>query len=86
MILCGGETLIDFIPTEARDGTPAYLPANGGSVHNVAYPSADWVCRSASSAASPADFFGEALASGLRGNGVSLAHVRRLDGRRPWPS
>jgi len=36
MILCGGETLIDFIPTEARDGSPAYRPANGGSVHNVA--------------------------------------------------
>ena len=36
MILCGGEALIDMIPVEARDGSAAYRPANGGSVHNVA--------------------------------------------------
>ena len=36
MILCHGETLIDFIPTEARDGSLAYRPANGGSPGNVA--------------------------------------------------
>lgn len=79
MILCGGETLIDFIPTEAKDGTLAYRPANGGSVHNVALALGRLDVPVGFVGGISTDFFGEALASGLEANRVSTAHVRRLD-------
>jgi fructokinase len=79
MILCGGETLIDFIPCEARDGSPAYRPANGGSVHNVALALGRLGVPVGFVGGISTDFFGEALAAGLQANGVSLTHVSRLD-------
>jgi fructokinase len=79
MILCGGETLIDFIPTEARDGSPAYRPANGGSVHNVALALGRLAVPVGFVGGISTDFFGEAIAGGLATNGVSLTHVARLD-------
>jgi fructokinase len=78
MILCGGETLIDFIPTEARDGSPAYRPANGGSVHNVALTLGRLEVPVGFVGGISTDFFGDALVRGLEANGVSTAHVARL--------
>jgi fructokinase len=79
MILCAGESLIDFLPTEARDGSPAYRPANGGSIHNVALALGRLGVPVGFVGGISTDFFGEALARGLGENGVSLAHVSRLD-------
>jgi fructokinase len=79
MILCGGETLIDFIPTQAGDGAPAYRPANGGSVHNVALTLGRLGVPVGFVGGISTDFFGDALAKGLEANGVSTAHVSRLD-------
>ena len=62
MILCGGETLIDFIPVKASDGSLAYRPANGGSVHNVALALGRLGVPVGFVAGISTDFFGEALA------------------------
>ena len=78
MILCAGETLIDFIPTQARDGMPAYRPANGGSIHNVALTLGRLGVPVGFVGGISTDFFGDGLAQGLRENGVSLSHVARL--------
>lgn len=79
MILCGGETLIDFIPVKADDGSPAYRPANGGSVHNVALTLGRLGVPVGFVGGISTDFFGEALARGLEANGVATTHVNRLD-------
>ncbi len=79
MILCHGETLIDFIPTEARDGTLALRPANGGSPGNVALTLARLDVPVGFVGGISTDFFGEAIAAGLADNGVSLDYVARLD-------
>ena len=79
MILCCGETLIDFIPTAARDGSPAYRPANGGSIHNVAIALGRLDVPVGFVGSISTDFFGDALADGLHSNGVDLKHVNRLD-------
>ena len=79
MILCCGETLIDFIPTEARDGGAAYRAANGGSIHNVALALGRLDVPVGFVGGISTDFFGESLAQGLARDGVSLAHAARLD-------
>jgi fructokinase len=79
MIICCGESLIDFIPTEARDGSPAFRPANGGALHNVALALGRLDIPVALAGGISTDFFGEALASGLEANGVSPAFLERLD-------
>ena len=63
MILCHGEMLIDFIPTEARDGTLAYRPAVGGSPGNVALTLARLDVPSGFVGGLSTDFFGEQIAS-----------------------
>ena len=79
MILCLGEALIDFIPTEARDGSPAYRPANGGSIHNVALALGRLGVPVGFVGGISTDFFGDSLAEGLLRDGVSLSHASRLD-------
>ena len=79
MILCGGETLIDFIPVQSGDGSLAYRPANGGSVHNVALALGRLGVPVGFVGGVSTDFFGEALTRGLEANGVSTTHVARLD-------
>src|SRR3712207_6636724 len=78
MILCAGEILIDFIPTEARDGAPAYRPANGGSIHNVALALGRLGVPVGFVGGISTDFFGDSLAEGLARDGVSLSHASRL--------
>ena len=79
MILCHGEMLIDFIPTEARDGTLAYRPAVGGSPGNVALTLARLNVPTGFVGGLSTDFFGEQIASTLAANGVSMRYVSRLD-------
>ena len=79
MILCHGEMLIDFIPTEARDGSLAYRPAVGGSPGNVALTLARLEVPTGFVGGLSTDFFGERIASTLASNGVATEYVSRLD-------
>jgi fructokinase len=79
MILCHGETLIDFLPTKAGDGSLAYRPANGGSPHNVALTLGRLDVPVGFVGGISTDFFGDALAKGLAASGVDMVHVTRLD-------
>jgi fructokinase len=79
MILCHGEMLIDFIPTEARDGTLAYRPAVGGSPGNVALTLARLDVPAGFVGGLSTDFFGEQIAALLAANHVSMDYVSRLD-------
>ena len=79
MILCAGESLIDFIPTRAGDGGSLYRPTRGGSVHNVALSLARLDVPVAFVGGISTDFFGDTLAAGLGSEGVLLQHVVRLD-------
>jgi fructokinase len=79
MILCHGEMLIDFIPTEARDGSLAYRPAVGGSPGNVALTLARLEVPTGFVGGLSTDFFGERIASTLASNGVAMQYVSRLD-------
>ena len=79
MILCHGEMLIDFIPTEARDGALVYRPAVGGSPGNVALTIARLEVPAGFVGGLSTDFFGEQIASTLAANGVAMDYVSRLD-------
>lgn len=79
MILCHGEMLIDFIPTEARDGSLAYRPAVGGSPGNVALTLARLDVPAGFVGGLSTDFFGEQIAKTLAENGVGIDTVTRLD-------
>ncbi|HEX9903989.1 MAG TPA: carbohydrate kinase [Propylenella sp.] len=79
MILCHGEMLIDFIPTAARDGSLCYRPAVGGSPGNVAVTLARLDVPVGFVGGLSTDFFGEEIVATLERNGVSTAHVSRLD-------
>jgi fructokinase len=79
MILCHGEMLIDFIPTEARDSALAYRPAVGGSPGNVAVTLARLDVPAGFVAGMSTDFFGEMITAHLEENGVSTAYLSRMD-------
>jgi fructokinase len=79
MILCCGESLIDFIPAALADGSAAFRPANGGSLHNVALALGRLDVPVGFVGGISTDFFGESLARGLQEAGVSLAFSSRLD-------
>ena len=79
MILCHGEMLIDFIPTQARDGALAYRPAVGGSPGNVALTLARLEVPAGFVGGLSKDFFGEQIVAMLEASGVSTDHVARLD-------
>ncbi len=79
MILCHGEMLIDFLPTEARNGSPAYRPAVGGSPGNVALTLARLGVPVGFVGGLSTDFFGDQIAETLEQNGVAMDYVARLD-------
>jgi fructokinase len=79
MILCCGEMLVDFIPTIARDGSPALRPAVGGSPGNVAVTLARLDVPAGFVGGFSTDFFGEGITRHLRANNVSTKHVTFLD-------
>lgn len=79
MILCCGESLIDFLPAELADGAAAFRPAKGGSIHNVALALGRLGVPAGFVGGISTDFFGESLARGLEEAGVSLGYASRLD-------
>ena len=79
MILCHGEMLIDFIPTEARDGALTYRPAVGGSPGNVALTLARLDVPTGFVGGLSTDFFGEMIVAKLAENGVAIDTAARLD-------
>jgi fructokinase len=79
MILSCGEMLIDFIPTIARDGSPALRPVVGGSPGNVAVTLARLDVPAGFIGGFSTDFFGERILAHLEQNRVSTAYVSRLD-------
>jgi fructokinase len=78
MILCHGEMLIDFIPSEARDGSLAYRPAVGGSPGNVALTLARLGVPTGFVGGLSTDFFGDLIADTLQKNDVAMDYVSRL--------
>ncbi len=78
MILCHGEMLIDFIPTQAGDGTLAYRPAVGGSPGNVALTLARLEVPAGFVGGLSTDFFGQQIVAMLESSGVSTDYVASL--------
>ncbi len=75
MILISGEALIDLIPDPER--ASAYDAVLGGSPYNVAIGLSRLGSETAFVSRISTDGNGDALASGLRDNGVDLAFVLR---------
>lgn len=79
MILCCGETLIDFIPATGPDGAVVFRPAVGGSPGNVAVTVGRLGVPVGFVGGVSTDLFGDRIAAFLALNDVSTAFVSRLD-------
>ena len=80
MIICAGESLIDFVPLQSSsDGLPDYSPVPGGSPFNCSIAASRLGADVAFAGAVSTDFFGAEIAHRLETNGVSLAMVTRVD-------
>lgn len=81
-VVCVGEALVDFLPTQAgrrvRD-VETWVRCIGGSPANVAVGLSRLGARSAMVGVVGADEFGEFLAEGLAREGVDVGHLRRTD-------
>jgi fructokinase len=78
MIICCGEALIDFIPTQ--DGK-AYQPCAGGSILNIAVGLGRMAVPVGFLSRLSTDLFGEILADQLVSNQVDLRYCPRIDGQ-----
>lgn len=81
-IVCFGDLLIDFVPTEsglAFADLPTFKPAPGGAAANVAVGLARLGVRSAFLGKVGDEAFGHLLVDTLRREGVDVEHVR-IDG------
>jgi fructokinase len=78
MILCCGEALIDFIPTQS--GT-AYRPCPGGSILNIAVGLGRMQVPVGFLSRLSTDLFGDILAEHLTGNHVDLKFCPRVRGQ-----
>jgi fructokinase len=81
-IVCFGDLLIDFVPTEsglAFADLPTFKPAPGGAAANVAVGLAKLGVRSAFMGKVGDEAFGHLLVDTLRREGVDVEHVR-IDG------
>jgi fructokinase len=80
MIICIGESLIDFIPHDAdANGLPLYRPVAGGCPYNCSIAAARLGAEVAFAGTVSNDFFGDHLVDSLRSNGVGLSMVTRTD-------
>lgn len=77
MILCCGESLIDFVPLEGGQG---YRPFPGGSIYNIAVALGRLQAPVGFLGRISTDFFGDLLADYLVKNGVKLDFTQRADG------
>ncbi len=78
MIICCGEALIDFIPTQS--GT-AYRPCPGGSILNIAVGLGRMQVPVGFFSRLSTDLFGDILAEHLTNNQVNLQYCPRVDGQ-----
>ena len=89
MIICTGESLIDFVPqgetspkrrvTEGVSALPPYRPVAGGSPLNCAIAAARLGATVAFAGAVSTDFFGDQIVDVLRANQVELSMITRVD-------
>lgn len=81
MIVCAGESLIDFVPAEepSRGALPLYRPVPGGCPFNCAIAAARLGGAVAFAGTVSTDFFGDRIAARLAHNGVTLNYVTRLN-------
>jgi fructokinase len=78
MIICCGEALIDFIPT---DDKKAYQPCPGGSILNIAVGLGRMGVPVGFLSHLSTDLFGDLLENHLAGNHVNLRYCPRVDGQ-----
>lgn len=83
MIVCVGESLIDFVPQgaprDAVSGLPLYRPVAGGCPYNCAIAAARLGAEVAFVGTVATDFFGDQLVERLTANRVGTHYVTRLD-------
>jgi fructokinase len=79
MIVCCGEALIDMLPRVTKEGLPAYLPMNGGSIFNTAIALGRQGVPTGFYSGLSTDFFGDSLKAGLSASHVSLKYVKVWD-------
>ena len=79
MVVCIGESLIDFVPIEGGNGLPHYRPVAGGSPYNCAIAVARLGSEVSFAGTISTDFFGDHLVEQLRANGVGRSLVHRVD-------
>jgi fructokinase len=84
-VVCMGETLVDFLPSEA--GRPvravsAWSPCVGGSLANVSVGLARLGARSGLVSVLGSDEFGHLLRERLAAEGVDVSHVRQTNEAR----
>ena len=89
MIICIGESLIDFVPRETPEpGGPAtggprlpgYSPVAGGCPYNCSIAAARLGAEVFFAGTVSRDFFGDHIVERLQGNRVGLDYVSRVDG------
>ncbi len=78
MIVCAGESLIDFVP-QAAGALPLYQPVAGGSPFNCAIAAARLGADVAFLGAVSQDFFGDQIISRLTENRVRREMVTRVE-------
>lgn len=79
MIVCAGESLIDFIPIADSHGRAAYRPAPGGSPYNTAIAIARLGVEVGFLGKISRDFFGDQLFGNLAENLVNTHRILRSD-------
>jgi len=79
MIICAGESLIDFVPLSDGEGLPEYRPVAGGCPYNCAIAAARLGGEVGFVGTVSTDFFGDQLIGRLQANRVDTSMIHRLD-------
>ena len=84
MIVCCGESLIDFLPRKTAEGAGAYQPFCGGSVFNTAIALSRLGVPTGLFTGLSTDFFGDMLREELAASKVSLRNRAAEPLRHCW--
>ena len=79
MIICIGESLIDFLPAPAVDGSRLYRPVPGGCPYNCSIAAARLGGLVTFVGTVSTDFFGDQIVARLEENRVDTSTVTRVD-------
>ena len=79
MIVCCGESLIDFLPRKTAEGAGAYQPFCGGSVFNTAIALSRLGVPTGLFTGLSTDFFGDMLREELAASNVSLRYAKQWE-------